>query len=52
MDDGLYRIDELLWFSEDELKETYVLKHAEVKWLLREVNKVVAAENAEDCTDA
>ena len=52
MDDGLYRIDELLWFSEDELKETYGLKHAEVKWLLREVNKAVAAENAEDSTDA
>jgi hypothetical protein len=43
---GVFRIDEILWFREDDLKETYGLHVAEAKWLLREVNKAVAAENA------
>jgi hypothetical protein len=44
----ILHIDELLWFGENDLKETFNLHLAEAKWLLREVNKAVAAENMVD----
>jgi hypothetical protein len=50
LEGGMLRIDEILWFREDDLREAYGLHLAEAKWLLREVSKAVAAENVADHT--